>query len=173
MFNFAPASALDSIVYGSCRPGVGRVQTIPSESVEDWIDFMKSQGISRVVVLLHQHQLDYYKEDLLATYRRHFTQVTWAPIPDFQIPDLPTLRMAIQALREAEQAGEKVVVHCSAGMGRTGLVLAAWLMLRHGQSAIQAAHTVVTHATACDAVRIPSEAPDAMELLESLKQEEL
>lgn len=171
MFNFAPASSLDNVVYGSCRPGIGRVQTIPPESVDDWIEFMLSQGISRVVVLLHAHQLEYYQEDLLAAYRKRFSAVTWAPIPDFETPDLPTLHKAVAALKEAEEAGEKVVVHCSAGMGRTGIILAAWLILRHGQSARQAVHTVVNYAAMHDATRVPSEAPDALNLLESLKRD--
>lgn len=168
-FNFAPASPLDDVVHGSCRPGVGRVQSIPTESVEQWVNFMKQQQISRVLVLLHADQLAYYKEDLLAHYRREFREVTWAPIPDFSLPEPDILQSALAALDRAQAAGEKIVVHCSAGMGRTGIVLAAWLIRRHGLDAAKAAAMVVEHGKAFGATRVPTEAPGAMPYLSSIE----
>jgi hypothetical protein len=35
---------------------------------------------------------------------------------------------AMAFLEAADEAGEKVVLHCSGGQGRTGLILAAWLV---------------------------------------------
>jgi protein-tyrosine phosphatase len=48
-------------------------------------------------------------------------------------------------LVEADQQGEKVVVHCGGGVGRTGHVLAAWLVHSRGFSN-QAAITAVKQA---------------------------
>lgn len=168
-FNFAPASPLDDVVHGSCRPGVGRVQSIPPESVEQWVSFMKQQQISRVLVLLHTDQLTYYREDLLAHYRREFCDVTWAPIADFSLPEPDVLQTALAALDRAQAAGEKIVVHCSAGMGRTGIVLAAWLIRIHGLDAAAAAALVVEHGRQHGATRVPTEAPGAMPYLSSIQ----
>jgi protein-tyrosine phosphatase len=59
--------------------------------------------------------------------------VCWAPIEDFHFAD-PTLllQQILPFLAAANQNQEKVVVHCSGGIGRTGHVLAAWLIAGRG-----------------------------------------
>ncbi|BBD68237.1 dual specificity protein phosphatase [Nostoc commune NIES-4072] len=58
-----------------------------------------------------------------------------APIVDFHLCDLETLTQKILPfLIEADKENEKVVVHCSGGIGRTGHVLAAWLVSVRGLS---------------------------------------
>lgn len=97
---------------------------------------MKNQGINRVCCLLPQNQLRYYK-DLLTVYRREFGQdnTCWAPIKDFHLCDATTLTDKILPfLKESDTKGEPVVVHCSGGSGRTGHVLAAWLVYGRGFS---------------------------------------
>merc|ERR1712094_145264 len=56
-------------------------------------------------------------------------------------------------LHEAEAAGEKVVLHCCAGQHRTGMILAAWLVDRHGLTAENAAKEVLSHASLCNVRR--------------------
>lgn len=130
MYKFAAAWKHEPIVYGASRPGY-----LDSE-VHNWIEFMKRQGIQRVCCLLPDNQLANYR-DLLGTYQREFgnQQVCWAPIEDFHLSDLETLTTKILPfLAKAEQQAEKVVVHCSGGIGRTGHVLAAWLVSGRGLS---------------------------------------
>ena len=59
----------------------------------------------------------------------------------------------VGALRDARDAGEKVVVHCKLGQQRTGLALAAWLAEGHGLSAEEASARVEAAAREAGAER--------------------
>jgi protein-tyrosine phosphatase len=130
MYKFAAAWENEPIVFGASRPGYF------NNKAHDWVEFMKRQGIQRVCCLLCDNQLAHYS-DLLGTYQQEFGNhhVCWAPIEDFHLSDLETLTTKILPfLAEADKQAEKVVVHCSGGIGRTGHVLAAWLVSGRGLS---------------------------------------
>lgn len=56
-------------------------------------------------------------------------KVCSAPIQDFHLASKETLiQIILPFLNEAFFESEKVVVHCGGGIGRTGHVLAAWLV---------------------------------------------
>lgn len=44
---------------------------------------------------------------------------------------------AMDFLEAADAAGEKVVLHCAGGQGRTGLILASWLVRGSCHAAIE------------------------------------
>lgn len=128
MYKFAPAAKDETIVFGSARPGYSREQVI------QWIQFMQSQDIQRVCCLLPESQLARYS-NLLDVYRQTFglNRVCWTPIVDFHFATPQTLiHQILPFLALADQLQEKVVVHCSGGIGRTGHVLAAWLVAGRG-----------------------------------------
>jgi protein-tyrosine phosphatase len=130
MYKFAAASENESIVFGSARPGYA------SEQVSEWIEFVQNQGIQRVCCLLSESRLAHYS-DLLGAYRQVFgyKQICWAPIEDFNFATLEVLtHQILPFLTIANQQNEKAIVHCSGGIGRTGHVLAAWLVAGRGFS---------------------------------------
>jgi protein-tyrosine phosphatase len=130
MYNFAAASEHELIVFGSARPGY------TDKQVRDWVEFMQGQGIQRVCCLLPKTQLARYS-DLLGVYQQVFggDRRCWAPIEDFNLVDLEVfVHQILPFLANADQQNEKVVVHCSGGIGRTGHILAAWLVAGRGLS---------------------------------------
>lgn len=97
---------------------------------------MQDHDIQRVCCLLTISQLMLYS-DLLNVYRQTFgfEQVCWTPIEDFHFVDPKILTHQILSfLTLADQHQEKVVVCCSGGIGRTGHILAAWLVAGRGLS---------------------------------------
>ncbi len=136
-YKFAPAQKNELTVFGASRPGYSE------QEVEAWLNFMKLQNIKQVCCLLDAKQLASYS-NLLEEYQQEFgtNNVCWAPIEDFHLSDLKNLTQKILPfLKKATEQGDKVVVHCSGGIGRTGHVLAAWLVSSRSlsnQSAIAA-----------------------------------
>ena len=132
MYRFAPAAANEATVFGAAKPNYSET------SVNRWLEFMQAQNIDRVCCLLEKKAVNRYQSNLLAAYKQQFGEqkVLWQPgIADFQIPNPKILiEYIIPFLISAEQNRQKAVVHCSHGMGRTGIVLAAWLVSRRGLS---------------------------------------
>jgi len=143
-FGFGPASRDEQIVFGAQRPGYSS-KSVGLSDIQEWISFMRKQGIKRVCCLLPENQMEYYQVNLLDIYREEFgpDNVCWAPVEDFHLCDLATLREKILPfLEDSDMKGERVVVHCSGGSGRTGHVLAAWLVFERGFSEKEALKAV-------------------------------
>lgn len=125
-------------MFGAARPGYR------PEQVSEWVAFMRENGIKRVCCLLSTAQLDRYS-DLLSVYQRAFRpdKTCWTPVEDFSLVGSDVLiHQILPFLATADQQREAVVVHCSGGVGRTGHVLAAWLVAGRGFSRERAIATV-------------------------------
>lgn len=139
---FSPAAAGEPTVFGACRPA--HSSRAPDTTGQEWIEYMQEQGIERVCCLLTDQHLGQY-DDLLAAYEHAFgaTNVCHAPIPDFEFVDPVGFReIILPFLCESDEQGVRTVVHCSAGIGRTGHVLALWLATERGDTLEEAVDAV-------------------------------
>ena len=140
MYKFAPAEGYESIVFGAARPKHNQ------KSVKQWIKFMQDRKIRRICCLLPSDRLTCYPINLLETYRQKFgsQSVLWCPVKDFQLPQSSILiEQIIPFLIDSVRHQQKVVVHCSGGVGRTGVVLACWLVAKRGFSNREALSAVL------------------------------
>jgi atypical dual specificity phosphatase len=62
--------------------------------------------------------------------RLPFTRLHHLPIEDFTAPEQRVLDWAVALIDEAREAGEPILVHCYMGLGRTGMILACYLVHR-------------------------------------------
>ena len=156
-YNYGPAAPNEVIVFGASMPGLTHPSPIPDEIVTLWLEDMREQGIHRVCCLLPTKQLDNYQSNLLNQYADFFgaVNVCYAPIPDFNLSDPQTLQNVILPFLEASDlSSSPTVVHCAGGVGRTGHVLAAWLVYARSYTPLNALAAVTSTA----ATRNPYEA---------------
>jgi len=138
-FHFGPARSSEVTAYGARAPDASLTRIV------EWADFMRAQGVTRVCCLLDAGQLARFPVNLEAEYKRRFGAhgVLMAPIADHHLSSPQTLRGTILPfLRAADTGRERAVIHCWGGNGRTGHVLAAWLVAARGLSSMEAIEAV-------------------------------
>ena len=125
--NFGPASPLDQTLYTAKQPGIVVDDKISTESVQEWIDHISAQGVTNVITLLSDDELEIYEEPgLKALLEQAGMKCFISPMGDLGACD-----RVFTVVREAEAKGEKVVCHCTGGVGRAGRVAAGWLVHRY------------------------------------------
>jgi atypical dual specificity phosphatase len=103
--------------------------------VEEDVSGLYSLGIGTLVTLEETRTVD---EELL---RRHAIESLWWPIPDMSAPTLEEADRLCAEIATRLEAGTAVAVHCRAGLGRTGTILASYL-IAEGLSALEALERV-------------------------------
>lgn len=104
---------LENKLAGMERPGLYQV-------LQKDLTFLKDSGIS-VIVNLEEYFWDYPSFEVL-----HL------PVGDFQPPNPGDFETYIDFVTPKIKDGKKILVHCHAGMGRTNLMIAAYIVQNEG-----------------------------------------
>lgn len=84
-------------------------------------------GVFDVVLVLVEDKELGYDLNLWEKYGVDFRRL---PIPDFGVPSLEELYDAVKWLVDRVKCGQKVLIHCLGGRGRSGTVAAAYLVFK-------------------------------------------
>jgi atypical dual specificity phosphatase len=106
---------------GCAEPGV-------TSSIDYDLDLLQAVGISYLITLTEKD----LSQDALA---RHGLANLHLPIYDREAPSIAQIYMLVRRMQALMDSGHVVAVHCKAGIGRTGTVLAAWLIREGGLNA--------------------------------------
>jgi atypical dual specificity phosphatase len=99
------------------------------------LDLLKNVGITALITLTEKD----FPQEALA---RHGLTNLHLAIEDRKAPTAAEMDMLVMRMRQMLESGEVLAVHCLAGLGRTGTILAAYLVKEKGLSAQSALNQI-------------------------------
>lgn len=95
------------------------------------VDFLKQNGIQGVLSLTGE-KIEMNKKLL----QKNKFQYLHLPIKDFGVPSIKEIESAIKFIEDVNNQGNSVVVNCWAGCGRTGTVIACYMIYKEHKNKI-------------------------------------
>ena len=125
-------------LYLASRPGYDLADGSDRQSCRQFAREMRADGVGMAVVLLTPPEIRvFFDLDLCELYRSEGVEPLHYPIEDSLVPEeLGTFHRLVETVK-LRLGACRVLAHCNAGLGRTGLVAAGLLV--HGGSPADAA----------------------------------
>ncbi len=97
------------------------------------IDWILKQGVKSIVTMTESSLPDSWTKNV---------KYLHVPTEDYSAPDIEQIDVTVEFIQKRIESNEPVMVHCAAGMGRAGTILACYIVKYHKMSAKDAIQKV-------------------------------